>query len=105
MSDEIKGPWKWTLEDGKWGPRTMRNAEDTAIMCDAEYYPWTPDSNAEWNLIAAAPDLLAALVRSRGQWIHSVNAKHCLDAIAKTEGKADSSSQAKSNNPKEKANE
>ena len=29
--------------------------------------------------------LLAALERSRGQWIHSVNAEQCLAAIAKAE--------------------
>jgi hypothetical protein len=41
---------------------------------------------ANARLIAAAPDLLAALVVSRGQWIHSVNAPQCLAAIAKAEG-------------------
>ena len=32
--------------------------------------------------LAAAPLLLAALELTRSQWIHSVNAKVCLDAIA-----------------------
>lgn len=32
--------------------------------------------------LAAAPLPLAALELTRGQWIHSVNAKVCLDAIA-----------------------
>lgn len=35
----------------------------------------------------AAPELLAALTRSRAQWIHSVNAPVCLAAIAKAEGR------------------
>ena len=35
----------------------------------------------------AGPDLLAALTISRGQWIHSVNSKQCLAAIAKAEPK------------------
>lgn len=42
--------------------------------------------NANAKLIAAAPDLLEALERSRGQWIHSVNAERCLAAIAKAKG-------------------
>ena len=33
-------------------------------------------------MFAAAPALLEALERSRGQWIHSVNAESCLAAIA-----------------------
>ena len=32
-------------------------------------------------------ELLAALERSRAQWIHSVNAEQCLAAIAKAEEK------------------
>lgn len=35
---------------------------------------------------AAAADLYAALVISRAQWIHSVNAEQCLAAIEKAEG-------------------
>ena len=38
------------------------------------------DRNAR--LFAAAPLLLAALELTRSQWIHSVNAKVCLAAIA-----------------------
>jgi hypothetical protein len=30
-------------------------------MCDEHYYPWVPASEADWNLIAAAPELYAAL--------------------------------------------
>ena len=38
---------------------------------------------ANARLIAAAPDLLDALSRTRGQWIGSVNADACLAALAK----------------------
>ena len=34
---------------------------------------------------AQRDELLAALERSRGQWIHSVNAEQCLAAIAKAQ--------------------
>ena len=30
---------------------------------DAEYYPWASASDADWQLISAAPDLLAVLKR------------------------------------------
>lgn len=46
------------------------------------------EEDANSRLIVAAPDLLAALVISRGQWIHSVNAEQCLAAIAKAEKSA-----------------
>lgn len=47
---------------------------------------WKEMQKANVQLITAAPDLLEALKRSRGQWIHSVNADICLAAIAKAEG-------------------
>ncbi len=32
-----------------------------ALMGGVRYYPWTPKNEADWILIAAAPELLAAL--------------------------------------------
>ena len=49
---------------------------------DTSYGP----SGSDAKLIAAAPELLAALQQARGQWIHSVNAPACLAAIAKALG-------------------
>ena len=47
----------------------------------------TPEIRLEnARLMAAAPDLLAALTRCRGQWIHSVNKEKCLAAITKATG-------------------
>ena len=40
---------------------------------------------ANARLVAAAPDLYGALMVTRGQWIHSVNAEQCLAALAKVE--------------------
>ena len=30
-------------------------------MCDMPYSAWTPDADEDWNLIAAAPDMLELL--------------------------------------------
>lgn len=30
-------------------------------MCAEHYYPWVPDNDADWDLIAAAPEMYAAL--------------------------------------------
>jgi len=46
------------------------------------------EAAANARLIAAAPDLLAALQACRGQWIHSVNAEQCLAALRKATGDA-----------------
>lgn len=51
------GPWIFTVENDD---RYIRANGDT-MMCDAPYYPWCPSGDANWHLIAAAPDLLAAL--------------------------------------------
>jgi hypothetical protein len=41
---------------------------------------------ADARLISAAPELYDALSCTRGQWIDSVNAEKCLNALAKAEG-------------------
>lgn len=43
------------------GDKYLRDADGNSLMCDMNYYPWTPNSESDWQLIAAAPDLLAAL--------------------------------------------
>ena len=30
-------------------------------MCDEQYYPWVPSSQADWALISAAPEMFEAL--------------------------------------------
>jgi len=60
-----KGPWSFVVEDGDRkivAPSTDERlrTRDT-LMCDTAYYPWCPDSDADWHLISAAPDLLEAL--------------------------------------------
>lgn len=58
MSKHTKGPWEFCEDDcGDW----RIYADGRAIMGDAQNYPWVPESDADWHLIAAAPDLLEAL--------------------------------------------
>ena len=51
-------PWVFRQEDGV---RTIF-ADGKSMMGDAVYYPWCPENAADWRLIAAAPDLLEALI-------------------------------------------
>ena len=86
------GPWR----EGKTGGTVVC---DTPIGGDMghdviEYYGGhlvaeSIGRKADVALIAAAPDLLAALEITRGQWIHSVNAEQCLSAIAKAKGETE----------------
>ena len=61
------GSWKF-VSDGE-GKNRIRHIiaglKDYSLMCDERYYPWCPDSDDDWRLIAAAPDLLAALKELR----------------------------------------
>ena len=52
------GPWKIEMEDGD---KHIRSASGESLMCDSEYYPWTPNNPKDWELIAAAPEMLQEL--------------------------------------------
>ena len=51
------GPWTVEYKGGCTRLETSRGV----TMCDENYYPWAPDNDADWHLIAAAPDLYDAL--------------------------------------------
>jgi len=52
------GPWRILYERGS---SHLRSADNTSLMCDETYYPWVPETEGDWEIIAAAPDLHAAL--------------------------------------------
>lgn len=57
-----KGPW--TFEKGG-DCNIIRSVSGEALMGDAQYYPWAPEKDADWHLIAAAPDLLRVCILLR----------------------------------------
>lgn len=57
------GPWRI---DHRGEDRYLLSAEGDSLMCDMRYYPWCPEEEADWHLIAAAPELLDAA--RRAQW-------------------------------------
>lgn len=59
------GPWRVSYEHGT---TQIRTANNESIMCDETYYPWVPKNDADWHLIAAAPDLLEALEWALDAW-------------------------------------
>lgn len=86
-----KGPWKKVFRNGA---THIEDADGNSLMCDEQYYPWTPDKDEDWNLIAAAPDMYETLknllemrdkcfIPNDGDWWD----KMANDAIAKAEGK------------------
>lgn len=56
--EHSKGPWRVTCERGC---THIRSAENESLMCDETYYPWVPENQKDWDLIAAAPELLESL--------------------------------------------
>jgi hypothetical protein len=88
MSAHTPGPWTIRREDGD---RYLESpGHFGALMCDTQYYPWTPDSDEDWNLIAAAPELLEALIEIRRHpWALPEPVVNQMDAaIAKARGKS-----------------
>lgn len=59
MGNHTPKPWTFTKNDD--GVRRIKAPSHAgSLMCDERYYPWCPAEDADWRLIAAAPDLLAA---------------------------------------------
>jgi hypothetical protein len=89
MSKHTPGPWELTTEEGGMGDCRVIRANGEPLMCDTQYYPWCPESDADWRLIAAAPDLLEALkaVTTAGDVVAYGAALHdARAAIAKATG-------------------
>lgn len=56
MSDTKFTPGPWINEENFH----IRDAAGNSLMCAEQYYPWVPENDADWNLIAAAPEMYAA---------------------------------------------
>jgi hypothetical protein len=92
MSEHTKAPWSFHKDDGDF---RIKNSRGTTIMCNTNYYPWNPDDEESWHLIAAAPELLEALKAIiandflPGAWNQKYEeiALEARKAIAKAEGK------------------
>jgi hypothetical protein len=57
-TQHTKGPWTYKKING------IHNLMmgDKCAMSSEDYYPWVPENPADWTLMAAAPDLLEALL-------------------------------------------
>lgn len=56
------GPWVITYE---YGDKHMKGPEGQSLMCDMTYYPWTFSEQADWEFVAAARDLVPAILAER----------------------------------------
>jgi hypothetical protein len=71
MSKHTPGPWVFTTERGD---NVIRGGGKT-LMNDTQYYPYCPDDDADWHLIASAPDLLQALRGMCSVWASVCNSR------------------------------
>lgn len=55
------GPWEVKYKNGE---TQLLMSDGDIHMCNMHYYPWVPENDADWHLIAAAPDLYEALERA-----------------------------------------
>lgn len=56
------GPWRVSYERGT---TQIRTAQNESIMCDETYYPWVPEHESDWDIIALSPTLAEEVVRLR----------------------------------------
>lgn len=57
MSKFTPGPWSFEVDDC-W---VIRDAGGDSFMGNETFYPWNSDNEADWHLIAAAPEMYEAL--------------------------------------------
>lgn len=79
-------------------PNILRSEDGNLSICNTEFYPWIDATDGDWQLISAAPDLLAALkilhdetadyikINNLGDPHHNKSMQYARDAIAKAEG-------------------
>ena len=89
------GPWRAEILDegfSDWRlfmPNPQLPGGEECVMCNTTYYPWTPTNQDDWRLIAAAPELLAALNRVLHLYEDGSDTWPSIQLlIAKAEGKA-----------------
>ncbi|HEX2615447.1 MAG TPA: hypothetical protein VHL10_08125 [Nitrososphaera sp.] len=57
MSKHSPAPWIHVID----GSEYLKDANGEILVCDTEYYPYVSLNSADWQLVAAAPELLEAL--------------------------------------------
>lgn len=70
MSKHTPGPWEFRKRPHE--PSWTIYANGNSIMGNERYYPWVPDKEDDWRLIAAAPELFDVLKDVVELWNH-----HC----------------------------
>ena len=60
------GEWRYIVDDGD---RKLTAEVSGSFMCDTAYYPWCPDNEGDWKLIAACspPNIAAILAHVEAQ--------------------------------------
>lgn len=83
------GPWRCSVQGGR---HAIENAGQTLLHESADGHDYIDFTDADWRLIAAAPDLLALLVELRDSHFGAAVRVEYEDrveaAIAKAEGRA-----------------
>ncbi len=81
MSKHTEGPWVFRKKDGNL-ELMMGNV---CAMSSENYYPWVPENPADWELMAAAPDLLEALQRIKQRLdtchLHIMNGHEVFESV------------------------
>lgn len=91
------GPWTFEIDDsGVYHIKAP--GHPGSLFCDEQYYPWCSNNEADWHLLAAAPEMFEALklaLDAAESWIHDhldgtrgldlalAELQPCRDALAK----------------------
>ena len=96
-NDHTPGPWTATIYSDDWPHKTEVKTEDGHMIAGTDYFESCDEDNgkrrqdeANARLIAAAPDLYAALkalqfLSSKGVTVEFSDLAYCVDAVKKAE--------------------
>lgn len=75
------GEWRYIVDDGD---RKLTAEVSGSFMCDTAYYPWCPDNEGDWKLIAACspPNIAAILAHVEAQAAEIERLRAALGRIA-----------------------
>lgn len=75
-----KAPWRIEY-DHEFETKMIRSEDGKSLMCNAQYYPWTPRNDYDWILMSKSPKMYKMLDEILGLINSSRNEIELADSV------------------------